>query len=153
VPTTRQLLAPGTANLFIFLDVHWPWRKVKVTDSRAAVDFAACMQELVDAHFPKAERIRVVLDKLSTHTAGALYQAFPPAEARHLLNRLEFHYVPKHASWLNMLEIEIGALRGQCLDRRIDSKERLVSEVACLGAAAQYVTRPHEMDVHHREST
>src|SRR5947209_587015 len=72
----------GTANLFIFLDVHRPWRKVKVTDSRTAVDFAACMQELVDIHFPRAERIRVVLDNLSTHTAGALYQAFPPGEAR-----------------------------------------------------------------------
>ena len=88
------------------------------------------MQELVDVHFPKAERIRVVLDNLSTHTAGALYQAFPPAEARRLLHRLEFHYVPKHASWLNMVEIEIGVLRGQCLDRRIESKKRLVSEVA-----------------------
>jgi hypothetical protein len=88
------------------------------------------MRELVDVHFPKAERIRVVLDNLSTHTAGALYQAFPPAEARRLLNRLEFHYVPKHASWLNMVEIEIGVLRSQCLDRRIDSKERLVSEIA-----------------------
>jgi hypothetical protein len=119
----------GTANLFIFLDVHRPWRKVKVTDSRTAIDFAACMRELVDVHFPKAERIRVVLDNLSTHTAGALYQAFPPAEARRLLNRLEFHYVPKHASWLNMVEIEIGVLRSQCLDQRIDSKERLVSEI------------------------
>jgi transposase len=118
----------GTANLFIFLDVHRPWRKVKVTDSRTAFDFAVCMRELVD-HFPKAQRIRVVLDNLSTHTAGALYQAFPPAEARRLLNRLEFHYVPKHASWLNMVEIEIGVLRSQCLDRRIDSKERLVSEI------------------------
>jgi len=88
------------------------------------------MQELVDIHFPKAQRIRVVLDNLSTHTAGALYQAFPPAEARRLLNRLEFHYVPKHASWLNMVEIEIGVLSSQCLDRRIDSKERLVSEIA-----------------------
>ena len=108
----------GTANLFIFLDVHRPWRKVKVTDSRTAIDFAVCMRELVDTHFPKAERIRVVLDNLSTHTAGALYQAFPPAEARRLLHRLEFHYVPKHASWLNMVEIEIGVLRSQCLDRR-----------------------------------
>jgi len=120
----------GTANLFIFLDVHRPWRKVKVTDSRTAIDFATCMRELVDVHFPKAERIRVVLDNLSTHTAGALYQAFPPAEARRLLHRLEFHYVPKHASWLNMVEIEIGVLRSQCLDRRIDSKECLVSEIA-----------------------
>ena len=120
----------GTANLFIFLDVHRPWRKVKVTNNRAAVDFAACMRELTDVHFPKAERIRVVLDNLSTHSAGALYQAFPAAEARRILRRLEFHYVPKHASWLNMVEIEIGVLRSQCLDRRIATQEQLVSEIA-----------------------
>jgi transposase len=120
----------GTANLFVFLDVHRPWRKVKVTENRAAVDFATCMRDLADVHFPKAERIRVVLDNLSTHSAGALYQAFPPYEARRLLRRLEFHYVPKHASWLNMVEIEIGVLRGQCLDRRITSQKQLVSEIA-----------------------
>jgi transposase len=120
----------GTANLFVFLDAHRPWRKVKVTDRRAAEDFAVCMRELSDVHFPEAERIRVVMDNLSTHTAGALYQAFPPAEARRVLNRLQFHYVPKHASWLNMVEIEIGVLRGQCLDRRIGERERLVSEIA-----------------------
>jgi transposase len=120
----------GTVNLFIFLDAHRPWRKVKVTDSRAAVDFAACMRELTDVHFPVAERIRVVLDNLSTHSSGALYQAFPAAEARRVLRRLEFHYVPKHASWLNMVEIEIGVLRSQCLDRRIGERDRLVSEIA-----------------------
>ncbi len=119
----------GTANLFILLDVHRPWRKVKVTDRRAAVDFAACMRELADVHFPEAERIRVVLDNLSTHSAGALYQTFPPGEARRVLRRLEFHYVPKHASWLNMVEIEIGVLRSQCLDRRIATKHQLVSEI------------------------
>jgi len=120
----------GTANLFILLDVHRSWRRVKVTDSRAAVDFAVCMRELCDVHFPKAERIRVVLDNLSTHSAGALYQAFPAAEARRMLRRLEFHYTPKHASWLNMVEIEIGVLRSQCLDRRIATKARLIAEVA-----------------------
>ena len=120
----------GTANLFILLDVHRSWRRVKVTDSRAAVDFAACMRELCDVHFPKAERIRVVLDNLSTHSAGALYQAFPAAEARRMLRRLEFHYTPKHASWLNIVEIEIGVLRSQCLDRRIATKARLIAEVA-----------------------
>ena len=120
----------GTANLFIFLDVHRPWRKVKVTESRAAVDFATCMRELADLHFPKAERIRVVLDNLSTHSAGALYQAFPAPEARRLLRRLEFHYVPKHASWLNMVEIEIGVLAAQCLDRRIESIAQLTAETA-----------------------
>jgi len=120
----------GTANLFIFLDVHRPWRKVKVTESRAAVDFATCMRELADLHFPKADRIRVVLDNLSTHSAGALYKAFPAPEARRLLRRLEFHYVPKHASWLNMVEIEIGVLAAQCLDRRIGSIAQLTAETA-----------------------
>jgi transposase len=120
----------GTANLFVFLDVHRSWRKVKVTQRRAAEDFAACMRELTDVHYPKAERIRVVLDNLSTHSAGALYQSFPAAEARRVLRRLEFHYVPKHASWLNMVEIEIGVLASQCLDRRIESYARLVAETA-----------------------
>jgi transposase len=120
----------GTVNLFIVLDVHRSWRGVKVTDSRAAVDFAACMRELSDVHFPKAERIRVVLDNLSTHSAGALYQAFPAGEARRMLRRLEFHYTPKHASWLNMVEIEIAVLRSQCLDRRIATKASLIAEVA-----------------------
>ena len=101
----------GTANLFIFLDAHRSWRKVKVTDRRAAEDFAVCMRELTDVHFPEAERVRVVLDNLSTHSAGALYQAFSACEAGRVLRRLEFHYVPKHASWLNMVEIEIGVLR------------------------------------------
>jgi len=120
----------GTANLFVFLDAHRPWRKVKVTESRAAVDFAACMRDLIDVHFPKADRIRVVLDNLSTHSAAALYRAFPADEARRVLRRLEFHYVPKHASWLNMVEIEIGVLAGQCLDRRIESIEQLTTEIA-----------------------
>src|SRR5260221_2730047 len=120
----------GTANLFVFLDAHRSWRKVKVTDSRAAVDFAACMRELTDLHFPKAKRVRVVMDNLSTHSASALYRAFPACEARRVLQRLEFHFVPKHASWLNMVEIEIGVLRGQCLDRRIATHEHPVSEIA-----------------------
>jgi transposase len=120
----------GTANLFVFLDAHRSWRKVKVTERRAAEDFAACMRDLVDVHYPRAERIRLVLDNLSTHSAGALYQAFPADEARRVLRRLEFHYVPKHASWLNMVEIEIGVLARQCLDRRIDSFARLVAETA-----------------------
>ena len=120
----------GTANLFVFLDVNRPWRKVKVTERRAAEDFAVCMRDLTDVHYPGAERIRVVLDNLSTHSAGALYQTFPADEARRVLRRLQFHYVPKHASWLNMVEIEISVLAGQCLDRRIDSYARLVAETA-----------------------
>ena len=120
----------GTANLFVFLDAHRSWRRVKVTDRRAAADFAQCMRELADLHFPDADKIRVVLDNLSTHSPAALYQAFPAPEARRVLKRLEFHYTPKHASWLNMVEIEIGVLRTQCLDRRIDSRDHLVTEVA-----------------------
>jgi len=120
----------GTANLFVFLDVHRPWRKVKVTQRRSAEDYAHCMRELVDVLCPDADCIRVVQDNLSTHSAGALYRAFPPAEARRILRRLEFHYTPKHASWLNMVEIEIGVLRSQCLDRRIDTREQLASEIA-----------------------
>ena len=120
----------GTANLFVFLDVHRPWRHVKVTDHRAASDFAECMRDLVDVHYPKAERIRVVLDNLATHTQAALYRSFPADEARRILRRLEFHYVPKHASWLNMVEIEIGVLKGQCLSRRIADRATLVSEIA-----------------------
>jgi transposase len=119
----------GTANLFVFLDAHRPWRTVKVTDRRTARDFAECMRDLVDLHYPKAGRIRVVLDNLSTHSAGALYQAFPAPEAQRILRRLEFHYTPKHASWLNMVEIEIGVLRGQCLDRRIADRKTLEADV------------------------
>ena len=119
-----------TANLFVFLDVHRSWRKVKLTERRAAKDFAACMRELTDVHYPKAERIRVVLDNLSTHSAGALYQSLPACEARRVRRRLEFHYVPKHASWLNMVEIEIGVLAKQCLDRRIKSRAKLAAETA-----------------------
>src|SRR5215471_11789531 len=120
----------GTANLFVFLDPHKPWRTVKVTNSRTARDFAQCMRDLVDLHYPKAELIRVVLDNLSTHSQGALYEAFPAPEAHRILRRLEFHYTPKHASWLNMVEIEIGVLRTQCLDRRIDNRNILEAEVA-----------------------
>lgn len=120
----------GTVNLFAVLDVNRPWRKVRLTERRAACDYAQCMRELVDIDFPQAEKIRVVQDNLSTHAPGALYQAFPPAEARRILRRLEFHYTPKHASWLNMVEIEIGVLRGQCLDRRIDDAKRLAREIA-----------------------
>ena len=120
----------GTANLFLFLDVHRPWRHVKVTDHRTSHDFAECMRDLVDVHYPDADRIRVVLDNLSTHSQAALYDSFDPAEARRILRRIEFHYTPKHASWLNMVEIEIGVLVGQCLDRRIPDKATLVAEIA-----------------------
>lgn len=120
----------GTLNLFMMVDAHRGWREVKVTDHRANSDFAQCMRDLVDRHFPQASQIRVVLDNLSTHSQAALYQTFPPEEARRILRRLEFHYTPKHASWLNMAEIEISVLAGQCLNRRIPDKATMTSEVA-----------------------
>jgi transposase len=120
----------GTANLFVFVNAHEPWRHVKVTEQRTAIDFAACMRDLVDLHYPNATRIRVVLDNLSTHRPAALYQAFPADEARRILRRIEFHYTPKHASWLNMVEIEIGVLKSQCLSRRIADQPTLIAEIA-----------------------
>jgi transposase len=120
----------GTANVFMFVDVNHPWRHAKVTDQRTAIDFAECMRDLVDIHYPDAQRIRVVMDNLSTHSAGALYQAFEPDEARRILTKLEFHFTPKHASWLNRVEIEIGVMVTQCLRRRIPDKPTLIREIA-----------------------
>jgi transposase len=119
----------GTANVFMFIDAHRAWRHAKVTDRRTSFDFAECMRDLVDVHYANAERIRVVMDNLSTHTPAALYESFDAVEARRILRRLEFHYTPKHASWLNMVEIEIGVMVSQCLDRRIATKAILVKEV------------------------
>jgi transposase len=120
----------GTANLFVMVDVHRPWRHVKVTDRRTGGDFAECMRDLVDCHYRGAEKIRVVLDNLSTHSAASLYNSFSAPEARRVLRKIEFHFVPKHASWLNMVEIEISVLRTQCLDRRIGERAELESEIA-----------------------
>jgi hypothetical protein len=105
------------------------WWEVKATSQRTKVDFAHCMQELVDVHFPEVDMIRVVLDNLNTHTPGALYEAFDPAEARRLLRKLKFHYTPRHGSWLNMAEIEISILSRQCLKQRIGTLEQLQTVV------------------------
>jgi hypothetical protein len=115
----------GTANLFVMCQPLAGWRVVKATSQRKKVDFAQCMRELVDVHFPDAEVIRVVLDNLNTHTPAALYDTFPPAEARRILRKLEFHYTPPHGSWLNMAEIEISILSRQCLKQRIATTVRL----------------------------
>src|SRR5260370_2542904 len=120
----------GSANLCVFVDAHRPWRKVKITDQRTARDFAECTRDLVDLHYPQATQIRVVLDNLSTHSPGALYEAFPAPEAHRILRRLQFHYTPNHASWLNMVEIEIGVLRGQGLHRRIADRQTINTEIA-----------------------
>lgn len=118
----------GVANLFMFFAPLENWRHVKVTDRRTKTDWAACMRDLVDVHFPDAEKIVVVEDQLNTHNPAALYETFPPAEARRILERLEFHFTPKHGSWLNMAEIEFSVLSRQCLDRYIPDKATLAQE-------------------------
>lgn len=120
----------GTCNLFMFFQPRAGWRHVKVTERRTKQDFAHCMRDLVDVHFPEAEVIRVVLDNLNTHTPASLYETFTPAEARRILRKLEFHYTPRHASWLNIAEIEISVLDRQCLDRRLPEIVLVHSEVA-----------------------
>jgi hypothetical protein len=120
----------GTANLFMMFAPLEGSRHVKVTDRHAAVDYAQVLKELSDTHFPKAEKIVLVQDNLSTHKPASLYEAFPAPEARRLVERFEWHYTPKHGSWLNMAESELGTLSSQCLDRRIPDKKTLIGEVA-----------------------
>jgi hypothetical protein len=111
----------GTVNLFMQVEPLAGWRHVDVTEQRTNKDFAHQVRDLVDVHYPDAAMIRVVLDNLSTHSGAALYETFRPEEARRILRKIEFHYTPKHGSWLNMAEIEISVLGRQCLNRRIDS--------------------------------
>jgi len=120
----------GTCNLFMFFQPLASWRHVEVTEQRTKRDFAYRMKDLVDVHFPEAEVIRVVLDNLNTHSPAALYEVFEPQEARRIVRKLEFHYTPKHGSWLNMAEIEISVLERQCLDRRLAEVPIVRSEVA-----------------------
>ena len=119
----------GVSNLFMFFEPLTAWRHVEVTDQRTSVDYAQQMKYLVDKRYPEAEKIRLVQDNLNTHVKASLYKAFSPDEARRILNKLEFHYTPKHGSWLNMAEIELSVLNRQCLNRRISSKETLIQEV------------------------
>ena len=120
----------GVVNLFMMFEPLKARRHVKVTDRRTRKDFAECIRELVDVHYPDAEKIVLVMDNLNTHSAGSLYEAFEPAEARRLAGKLEIHYTPKHGSWLNMAEIEIGVLSRQCLSRHIPTKGQMATEVA-----------------------
>ena len=120
----------GMCNLFMCFEPLQGWRHVKGTDRRTAQDFASCMKDLVDSHFPQATVISVVLDNLNTHTPAALYATFPPAEACRILRKLDFHYTPKHGSWLNMAEIEFAALSTQGLDRRLGDQATVRREIA-----------------------
>ncbi len=106
------------------------WRHVRVSARRTRKDYARCVRELADVHYPRAKKIRMVQDNLNTHDGASLYEAFPPAEARRLLDKIEWHYTPKHGSWVNMAETEIGIMNRQCLNRRLDSQETIASEVA-----------------------
>lgn len=121
----------GTRNLFMFFEPHEGWRHVEVTERRTKEDFAHQMKTLALEHYPKAKTIRVVLDNLNTHTPGALYESFEPALAWRILSKLEFHYTPKHGSWLNMIEAEFAVLANQCTGkRRIGDEKTLNSEIA-----------------------
>lgn len=114
----------GTCNLFVFLQPLIGWRHVKVTPRRTKQDFAMCMNDLLETHFPKAKKIRVVLDNLNTHSPASVYETFLPKQAHQLTRKLEFHYTPEHSSWLNMAEVEISVLTQQCLDRRLGKRRK-----------------------------
>jgi len=120
----------GVANLFMMFAPLEGWRHVKVTDRHTAVDYAHALRDLSDIHFPSAKKIVLVQDNLNTHKPASLYEAFPAAEARRLAERFETHYTPKHGSWLDMAESELGVLSTQCLDRRIPDKQALTGEIA-----------------------
>ena len=120
----------GTANLFLACEPLRGWRSVRVTERRARVDWAHAVKDLVDVQYPGAERIVLVLDNLNTHSPGSLYEAFEPAEAKRLADKLEIHYTPKHGSWLNIAEIELSVLARQCLSRRIPDRDTLGTQVA-----------------------
>ena len=119
----------GVCNLFMFYEPFGGKRYVSITDHRAKVDWALQIKQMLEIHYPSAKKVVLVMDNLNTHTGGSLYEAFPPHEARALLDRLEIHYTPKHGSWLNIAEIELRVLTSQCLNRRIPDRQTLEREV------------------------
>ena len=125
----------GTRSLFVFFRPFAGWLHVQVTEQRTKIDFAHCMRYPVDEPLPEVDKIIVVLDNLNTHTPASLYEAFRPAEAKRISDRFELHHTPKHGSWLNIVEIEIGVLSEQCLDRRIPDSDTLQSEIAAWEAS------------------
>jgi len=119
----------GTSNLFIFFEPLRGWRRIDITARRTAIDWALQVRKLVDEDYPQAKKIRLVMDNLNTHIGASLYKAFDPAEARRLLDKLAFHYTPKHGSWLNMAEIEFSLLSRQCMRDRMADRANLTQEV------------------------
>lgn len=118
----------GVANIFMFFEPLTGWSNIEITNSRTMIDWAHCIKELVDVKYPLAKKILLVCDNLNTHKGASLYKAFPPDEAKRILNKLEFHYTPKHGSWLNMAELMLSIYSRQCLDRRIKDKNTLKNE-------------------------
>ena len=120
----------GVCHQLVMCEPLRGWRHVKVTQRRTRCDYADCVRELVEVYYPRATKIRLVQDNLNTHTPASLYEAFGPAEAKRLADKLELHYTPKHGSWLDMAEIELSVLSRQCLDRRLADRPTLEREVA-----------------------
>jgi len=120
----------GVVNCFLVCEPLRGWREVWVSDQRTRLDWAHCVRDLVDVHYPEAERLTLVMDQLNTHSPASLYEAFPPAEAKRVADKLEIHYTPKHGSWLNMAEIELSVLQRQCLDRRLADRATTEQEIA-----------------------
>ena len=139
-----EYIRHGVANLFLVCEPLRGWRDVIVSDRRTRLDWAACVKALADTHYPDAEKIVLVMDNLNIHSPASLYEAFPPAEAKRLADRLEIHHTPKHGSWLNMAEIELAILQRQCLDRRLGDREAMTREVAAWVAARNAATKTIE---------
>jgi hypothetical protein len=148
----------GVCHQFMMCEPLRGWRHVRVTTRRTRQDYARCVRELVETYYPQARKIRLVQDNLNTHDGASLYEAFPPQEARRLLDKIEFHYTPKHGSWLNMAEIELSVFARQCLHRRLATEATLKRELAAVEAARnaaratikwQFTTAAARVKLHH----
>ena len=144
-----EYVREGVCSFFLTFAPLFSWRHVSVTKRRTGLDFAFVVQDLVDVQFPDAEKVVLILDNLNTHTAASLYEAFEPAEAKRIADKLEIHYTPKHGSWLNMAEIELSVLGRQCLDRRLPDVKTLTREIA----AWEQARNAAEMTVHWQFTT
>lgn len=136
-----EYIRNGVCSIFVFTEPLAGWRHVCAKEQRTKVDWAYQIKELLEVHYPMAEKVRLVMDNLNTHTIGSLYEAFPPAQALALARRLEIHYTPKHGSWLNIAEIELNVLTMQCLDRRIPSIVELNRHLVAWETSRNHTTK------------